>query len=244
LIAGRDLRVERGGRVLIHDVSLDIHAQEIVTVIGPNGAGKTTLVKALLGIYPLAAGRLEKPPGLRIGYVPQRFSIDSFVPLSVERLLRLSGKVTKARARRVLEETGIAGMGPRDISVLSGGELQRVLLARALVGNPDLLVLDEPVQGVDFAGEAKLYDLIAAIRDRRGCGVLMVSHDLHVVMAESDRVICLNGHICCQGKPQAVKADPEFTRLFGGAVGIYAHLHDHDHDVSGAVKHGNGRAGG
>ena len=239
LVEAKDLVFAAGGQDLLENINLSLHPREIVTVIGPNGAGKTTLVKALLGILTPVSGSVTRRPGIKVGYVPQKFAADGLVPLTVARLITLTQRASIDQIDAVLEETGIDHLKEREVSALSGGELQRALLARALVNNPDLLVLDEPVQGVDFAGEIKLYDLISKIRETRGCGILMVSHDLHVVMAESDRVIFLNRQICCEGRPEAVQHHPEYARLFGAtaqAVGVYRHAHDHDHDVSGAVK--------
>lgn len=242
LIEAKALCVSLGGRSLLDQIDLSLCRGEIVTIIGPNGAGKSTLVKAMLGVHKKYSGTVTKKKDLKIGYVPQQFAVDSLVPLTVERLICLTRDVPVAQIDALLEETGISGLKTREVSALSGGELRRVLLARALALEPDLLVLDEPVQGVDFSGEIKLYELIASIRDQRGCGVLMVSHDLHVVMADSDRVICLNRHICCEGQPEAVQSHPEFARLFGptaAAIGFYQHAHDHDHnhDTSGGTEH-------
>jgi zinc transport system ATP-binding protein len=182
----------------------------------------------------LQGGSVVKCPGLRVGYVPQRFPLAPNVPLDVARLLSLTLRPSADEMEAVLEETGILHLARAPVSNLSGGELQRALLARALLRKPDLLVLDEPVQAVDFIGEARLYELIAAIRRKHGCGILMVSHDLHMVMAESDHVICLNGHVCCEGGPEKVRSDPEFARLFGPAaadvMATYTHHHDHDHE--------------
>ncbi|MGZ8348380.1 MAG: ATP-binding cassette domain-containing protein [Allosphingosinicella sp.] len=225
-------------------MSLTVGAGEIVTVIGPNGAGKTSLLRILLGLVPPTSGSVERRDGLSLGYVPQRLVIDPILPLSVKRLMTLTARRPAAAVREALGETGVAALVDAPVQTLSGGEFQRVLLARALLRQPDLLVLDEPVQGVDFAGEAALYQLIGAIRDRHGCGVLMVSHDLHTVMAATDRVICLNRHVCCAGKPAAVGRDPEFVRLFGrrasAALGVYAHRHDHAHDLAGGVVEAGG----
>jgi zinc transport system ATP-binding protein len=233
------------GKPALNRVSIAVHAREIVTLIGPNGAGKTTLARALLGLLPVTAGRVARLPGLRLGYVPQRFSIERIIPLSVRRFMSLSEAVPKARAHACLTETGAASLVEAQMSELSGGEFQRVLLARALARDPQLLVLDEPAQAVDFAGAAQLYELIASIRDRRGCGVLLISHDLHVVLGASDRVVCLNRHVCCEGVPGAVAAHPEYVRLFGpeaaAAFGIYRHHHDHEHTLSGEVANNGHR---
>jgi zinc transport system ATP-binding protein len=244
LLEGRNLSLRLGRMSVLDDVSLTVGPGEIVTVIGPNGAGKTSLLRILLGLVPPTSGSVERRDGLSLGYVPQRLVIDPVLPLSVKRLMTLTARRPAADVREALGETGVAALVDAPMQTLSGGEFQRVLLARALLRRPDLLVLDEPVQGVDFAGEAALYQLISAIRDRHGCGVLMVSHDLHTVMAATDRVICLNRHVCCAGKPAAVGRDPEFVRLFGprasAALGVYAHRHDHAHDLAGGVVEAGG----
>jgi zinc transport system ATP-binding protein len=246
IVALDRVTVNRGGRAILNDVSLAVAPGEIVTVIGPNGAGKTTLLKVVLGLVPPDSGRVSRRPGLGLGYVPQRLQLDPALPLDVRRLMRLTRRHGDADIEAALAETGVAHLAGADVHALSGGELQRVLIARALIGRPDLLVLDEPVQGVDFAGEVALYDRIAAIRDRHGCAILLVSHDLHVVMAATDRVICLNGHVCCAGVPQEVAANPEYARLFGpraaSTVALYRHHHDHAHALSGeVVDKGGGR---
>jgi zinc transport system ATP-binding protein len=185
-------------------------------------------------------------PGLRIGYVPQRLHLDTTLPMSVRRLMRLTRRHPEFELTSALAETGVEHLVDSDVTSLSGGELQRVLIARALLAGPELLVLDEPVQGVDFSGEVALYEKIASIRERHGCAILLVSHDLHVVMAASDRVICLNGHVCCAGIPREVAEAAEYLRLFGpraaGTVAIYRHHHDHTHDLSGEVVESGGHS--
>jgi zinc transport system ATP-binding protein len=239
LVAAEGVSVAFRGKPALDGVSIAVHTCEIVTLIGPNGAGKTTLARALLGLAPVSAGWVMRKPGLRIGYVPQRFPIERIIPLSVKRFMSLSEHVSKERATACLAETGAAALIDAQMCELSGGEFQRVLLARALARDPQFLVLDEPAQAVDFAGAAQLYELIAAIRDTRGCGVLLISHDLHVVLGASDRVVCLNRHICCEGKPGTVAGHPEYMRLFGpdaaGSLGLYRHRHDHTHTLSGDV---------
>jgi zinc transport system ATP-binding protein len=234
LLSAKNATLTIGGRSILDHVNLEVRAGEIVTVIGPNGAGKSTLVRAMLGLQPLTSGRIERQNNLRVGYVPQSFPLTPNVPLDLRRLLSLTLKPTEEEIEQSLAETGIAHLKNSAVASLSGGELQRALLSRALLRRPDLLVLDEPVQAVDFIGEARLYELISEIRRRHGCGILMVSHDLHMVMAESDHVVCLNGHVCCEGGPEKVQRDPEFARLFGPSaakmIAAYTHHHDHDHE--------------
>ncbi len=238
--AGVDVAL--GGTVVLSDVALTAHAGEIVTLIGPNGSGKTTLVRVVLGLLEPDRGRVYLRPGTRVGYMPQRIAVDRTLPLTVTRFLTLGARGAGARAPAVLGEVGAAGLADRPVQLLSGGEMQRVLLARALLRDPDFLVLDEPAQGVDVTGQEELFHLITRIRDRRGCGVLMVSHDLHLVMASTDTVVCLNHHVCCTGCPEAVSRHPAYLSLFGPAAGqglaVYTHEHDHRHDAVGDV-HGD-----
>ncbi len=239
LIAGEGLSLGYGFLTLLRDVSVSVRQGEIVTVIGPNGAGKTTLLRILLGLVKPDAGTLKRRDGLRVGYLPQRLPIDPVLPLTVARLMTLTVRRSRPAIEAALAETGVAHLIDAAVQTLSGGELQRVLLARALLVDPDLLVLDEPVQGVDFAGEAALYELIGTLRHRRGCGILMVSHDLHVVMAASDRILCLNQHVCCAGTAETVGQHPEYIRMFGAraaqALAVYTHHHDHAHTIAGSV---------
>lgn len=226
--------VRRHRRWLVRDVDLTVRAGEITTIIGPNGAGKSTTVKALLGLIPASTGRIVRPRDVRIGYVPQTLSVDRAMPLMVRRLMTLTGSYPATEIDRALDRVGIADLAGARVQTLSGGEFRRALLARALLRRPDLLVLDEPVQGVDFSGEIALYQLVADLREELGCGVLMISHDLHIVMRQTDHVICLNGHICCHGTPQHVAADPAYLSLFGAraadTLAVYPHRHDHSHD--------------
>jgi zinc transport system ATP-binding protein len=241
-LTGAGLR--RSGRWLVRDVGLSVARGEIVTLIGPNGSGKTTTAKMALGVLPPDEGRGGPHPGVRIGYVPQKLHIDWTVPLTVARLLRLTARLTDREVTRALERVGIAHLAGAQVQTLSGGEFQRALLARAIARHPDLLVLDEPVQGVDFNGEIALYELIAGIRDELGCGILLISHDLHVVMAATDRVICLNGHICCEGTPHAVAESDAYRSLFGrraaASLAVYEHSHDHTHLLDGRVRLADG----
>lgn len=234
LVAAEGIAVRQGRLRVLQDVTLHIRPGEIVTIVGPNGSGKSTLLRALIGAVPLAAGRVTRRPGLRIGYVPQKLHIDPTLPITVRRFLDLPHPVEDTRACAALEEAGASGLEGRQMAALSGGQFQRVLLARAILPEPDLLILDEPTQGLDQPGASAFYRRLEAIRDRLGCAVLMVSHDLHVVMSASDRVICLNGHICCEGTPAVVSAAPAWRELFGtgtqGALALYRHRHDHtDH---------------
>ncbi len=247
LISARGLGISRNGRDLLIDVDLDIREGEIVTLIGPNGAGKTTLVRVLLGLEKPDRGEVHRRKDLRIGYVPQRFDVDSVIPLTVERFLTIGGNETHERITTILSGVDASYTRDQQLTELSGGELQRVVLARALLRAPNLLVLDEPVQGVDYTGEAELYNLIGRLRDNHGFGVLLVSHDLHIVMAKSDRVICLNRHVCCSGVPDTVAQHPAYVRLFGAqaarALAVYRHHHDHSHDIAGHTHPAQDSAG-
>ncbi|MDH1441699.1 zinc ABC transporter ATP-binding protein ZnuC [Pseudomonas sp. GD03721] len=230
--------VSFNGQPVLDDVQLSVQPGEIVTLIGPNGAGKTTLVRVVLGLLQPDSGNVRRAPRLRIGYMPQKLHVDATLPLSVLRFLRLVPGVDRQRALAALAEVGAEQVIDSPLQSISGGEMQRVLLARALLREPQLLVLDEPVQGVDVAGQAELYRLISRLRERHGCGVLMVSHDLHLVMSATDQVVCLNRHVCCSGHPEQVSGDPAFIELFGQdakSLAVYHHHHDHDHDLHGGV---------
>ena len=234
LLSADHVCVRFGSNEVLHDISLKVAPGEIVTILGPNGSGKSTLLRALLGIVPVAKGRILREAGLRIGYVPQKLTIDRTLPITVRRFLSLPARVTDEAAAEALARVGMAGQEGAQMTALSGGQLQRVLLARALLGRPQILMLDEPTSGLDQPGEAAFYRLIEEVRAETGAAVLMVSHDLHVVMAASDRVICLNGHICCEGTPRVVSTAPEYRALFGlgtqGALALYRHEHDHAHE--------------
>lgn len=236
LIAAEEIAVRLDGRDILRDVTLTIHPGEIVTIVGPNGSGKSTLLKALIGAHPVHRGRITRAPGLRIGYVPQKLAIDGSLPLTAGRFLSLPRRIPARAARAALERAGVPGVEHRQMADLSGGQFQRVLLARALLDRPQLLLLDEATQGLDQPGAAAFYQQIEEVRRDLGCAVLMVSHDLHVVMAASDRVLCVNGHICCEGTPEIVASAPEYRALFGtgtkGALALYRHQHSHSHDDS------------
>ena len=243
LISARGLTVRHGETTVLGHVDFQIGEGDIVTVVGPNGSGKSTLMRALIGLERPSEGTVAHKPGLRIGYVPQRLHIDAGLPMTVRRFLSLPRRVSDADASAALARVGVPGVGDRQMVRLSGGQFQRVLVARALLARPEILILDEPTQGLDQPGAAAFYRLIEEVRAETGAAVLMVSHDLHVVMAASDRVICLNGHVCCEGTPQVVSAAPEYRALFGlgtgGALALYRHVHDHEHEGAavGADEH-------
>lgn len=240
LVSLQDLSVRLGAQDVLHAVSLDIEPGEIVTIVGPNGSGKSTLLRTILGAVQPRSGRVQQRQGLKVGYVPQKLHVDPTMPVSVARFLGLPRRRSHEEVAQALQHAGLPDLHDRPLSVLSGGQFQRVLLARAILDDPDLLLLDEPTQGLDQPGSAAFYRQIEALRDELGCAVVMVSHELHVVMSASDRVICLNGHICCSGTPEIVASAPEYRALFGtgtgGALAIYRHDHDHSHDA-GASPH-------
>jgi len=234
LIQVEDLSVRYGARTVLSRVSLRVEPSEIVTIVGPNGSGKTSLLRAIIGAIKPLQGRVVQASSLKIGYVPQKLHIDETLPITVSRFLKLPGGVTAADIDYALTQAGVPELEKAQLSQLSGGQFQRVLLARALIGKPDLLLLDEATQGLDQRGSASFYQQIETVRQNTGCAVLMISHELHVVMSASDRVICLNGHVCCEGTPAVVASAPEYRALFGtgtgGALALYRHEHDHGHD--------------
>lgn len=239
LVVVSDLCVRFNSKPVLSGVGLTLYPKEIVTLIGPNGAGKSTLVRAILGLLKPDRGAISLRPNLRLGYVPQRLTVDPVLPMTVRRFLALPWPQPIGARRAVLKDVNAGDLMDRAVQDLSGGEFQRIVLARALLREPELLVLDEPLQGIDFTGQIEFYDLIKKLRDERDMGVLMVSHDLHVVMAATDRVICLNNHVCCSGAPESVSRHPEYTALFGPMAergfAIYTHEHDHHHDMHGDV---------
>ncbi|MDH5764708.1 MAG: ATP-binding cassette domain-containing protein [Gammaproteobacteria bacterium] len=235
-VSGACLRI--AGRQVLEDIDLEVARGETLTLIGPNGSGKTSLVRLLLGLYKPDQGSVHCRPGLRVGYMPQKLIVDNALPLTVEGFLKLVDGIEFEYLLKVVDQLGIKSLLSRPIQNISGGEFQHVLLARALLRKPELLVLDEPAQGVDINGQQKLYQLIASIRNEFGCGIIMVSHDLNLVMESTDRVLCLNTHICCTGHPEAVTQHPEYLKLFGGTMegfAVYTHNHDHSHDLHGDV---------
>jgi zinc transport system ATP-binding protein len=239
ILSLHEVSVIRNGEAILDAVSLDVSAGEIVTLIGPNGSGKSTLVKVALGLISADRGRVQRSSKLRMAYVPQSMEIDQSLPINVIRFMRLYRDADRASIDTALRKTGAQNLRDASLHTLSGGEMRRVLLARAIISKPQLLVLDEPTAGVDISGQAALYALIHSLRDEIGCGILLVSHDLHIVMAATDQVICLNRHLCCSGTPESVRQSPEFAHLFGKELApelaVYHHHHDHQHGLHGDV---------
>jgi len=232
----------KNNKWLVKGVSLEVRQGEIVTLIGPNGSGKSTTAKIALGIYKEIEGKANKFTN-KIGYVPQKISIDWTLPIRVIDFMSLTDEPTDEQINIALNLTGVEHLKNKSLGNLSGGEFQRVLIARAIAKQPDLLVLDEPVQGVDFKGEIALYELIKKISEELNCGILLISHDLHVVMSATDFVVCLNGHVCCSGTPQVVAKNNEYQELFGdrasSILSLYEHKHDHTHSTDGSIKKKN-----
>lgn len=228
------------GRRVLDDVSLTLNADDFITIIGPNGAGKSTLLKTLMGLIDPDKGYIERKSNLRLGYIPQKLSIEPSLPISVERLIKLN-QPNQTEFNDVADELGIGNLLDKSAYSLSGGEWQRVLLARALINNPEAIILDEPAQNLDLSGQVSFYKQLDQIHNKRGIAILMVSHDLHMVMASTRQVVCLYHHVCCSGVPQAVTKDPEFINLFGqdmaAMMAIYQHHHDHDHSHNHSDGH-------
>lgn len=232
LIEVRNLNVAYGRKKVLKDVNLTLSKDEIVTIVGPNGSGKTTLFKSIIGSVPITSGKVFIKPNLKIGYVPQILNIDRSMPLTVERFLKLAKNRNDQGLLKARQILGSDDLLSNQISNLSAGQLQRVLLGHALMNDPDILLLDEATRGLDQPGSAAFYKKIEEIRDTTGCAILMISHDLHVVMSASNRVICLNGHICCQGEPKSVASSPEYKAMFGskveGTLALYQHNHSNE----------------
>ena len=233
LVSVENVSIQYGANTVLSHVTLNISAGEIVTIVGPNGSGKTSLLRAIIGAIQPQKGRVTRGKDVRLGYVPQKLHIDPTLPMTVTRFLTLPRGASPSSINSALEQAGVPNLADAQMSRLSGGQFQRVLLARALIGKPQLLLLDEATQGLDQPGSAAFYRQIEAVRRDTGCAILMISHELHVVMSASDRVVCLNGHVCCEGTPEVVASAPEYRALFGsgtmGALALYRHDHDHDH---------------
>ena len=239
LLSLQNINVIRRDKHILDNVSLTVYRGEIVTLIGPNGSGKSTLVKTALGLITADSGTITRSPVGSMAYVPQSMDIDETLPITVKRFFRLHCRESEISYIEALEQTGAAHLINASMHQLSGGEMRRVLLARAIILKPALLILDEPTAGVDIGGQAALYALIQRLRDTLGCGILLVSHDLHIVMAATDKVVCLNHHLCCSGSPESVSQSPEFAHLFGESLArelaVYHHHHDHEHGLHGEV---------
>ena len=231
--------IQQNEKWLVKGVSLEVEKGKIVTLIGPNGSGKSTTAKIALGIYKNIEGNVEKFTN-NVGYVPQKISIDWTLPLRVKDFMVLTDNIKDELIDEALSLTGVINLKEKNLGNLSGGEFQRVLLARAISKKPELLVLDEPVQGVDFTGEIAMYELIKKISEKLNCGILLISHDLHTVMSATDHVVCLNGHVCCSGSPKDVARNNEYKALFGEqasqTLSVYEHKHDHEHSIDGKIK--------
>ena len=230
---------KQNNKWLVEGVSLKVERGKIVTLIGPNGSGKSTTAKIALGIYKDIEGSVKKFTN-KVGYVPQKISIDWTLPLRVYDFMLLTEEIKDDAIDEALALTGVTHLKNKNLGNLSGGEFQRVLIARAISKKPELLVLDEPVQGVDYTGEIALYELIKKISDTLNCGILLISHDLHMVMTATDHVVCLNGHVCCSGSPLDVAKNNEYKALFGEKASqiltTYEHKHDHVHSDEGEIK--------
>ncbi len=239
LVTAQHIHYKIGDRHILHDINFQLEPGQITTIIGPNGAGKSSLINIVIGLNTQFEGLIEHKSGLTIGYLPQNSKINPLMPVTVKRLMSLTRKNADEEVIKALKKTGVDSLINQQVIDLSGGETQRVMLARALLGKPDLLVLDEPTAGVDVTGEAEMYDLIGQIRDETGCAILMVSHDLHLVMSKTDQVLCLNHHLCCSGKPESVSQHPEYLALFGDrteSIAVYTHHHDHVHHLDGGCE--------
>ena len=242
LVKLENASVEKNQKILVKHISLEVKQGEIVTLIGPNGSGKTTKAKMALGINKNFEGNVQRYTN-QIGYVPQKVIVDWTLPIRVNDFMQLTSKINSVEVNEALNFTGVDHLKKKNLNELSGGEFQRVLIARAIAKKPQLLVLDEPVQGVDFKGEISLYELIRSISKKTNCGILLISHDLHVVMSATDYVVCLNGHICCSGTPKKVANSDQYKELFGDRastlLSIYEHNHDHSHSTDGTIKKNN-----
>ncbi len=233
LFEAKNLNLSFGSNKVLEDVSLTVNDDDFVTIVGPNGAGKSMLLKCLIGIQKSSSGSVSKKEGLKIGYAPQKINISKSFSINVRDFLALNKGVGFREIHEIAEKSSISHLLDSQLSSLSGGQIQKVLLARSMVGSPDILILDEPVQNIDISGHLQFYEIINSFYQERKMAILMVSHDLHMVMSSTKKVICLHHHICCQGKPQVITKDPEFISIFGNnmakMVALYSHEHNHCH---------------
>lgn len=243
LVRLQHINVHYGEQRILQNISLDIYPNTITTIVGPNGGGKSTLLKVLLRLIPATSGKIIHQKGLKMGYVPQKLHLDPSIPIPVQKFLSLKPNVSQTLIDEALSLFSISHLAQSSMQKLSGGELQRVLLARAILDKPHLLVLDEPMQGVDIAGQTELYQLLNKTRNWLNCAILMVSHDLNIVMANTDEVLCINRHLCCAGTPEKISTEPSFIHLFGDQfannVAFYSHKHNHHHNLHGDVCSGH-----
>lgn len=241
LIAGKDISLLEGGKYILHHVDIDVRANEIVSLIGPNGAGKTSLLKILLGITNATSGTIKRKKNLKIGYMPQKIHIERTLPLTAQSFLSLSAKHSTNHEQKMIKLLNIESVLETPLQRLSGGEMQKLMLVRAMLNKPDLLILDEPAQNLDVTGQADLYKLLQKLRKEFQLAILIVSHDLHLVMQSTDQVVCLNQHVCCSGHAESVKKHPEYLKLFDAntvkEVAVYKHHHDHHHTAEGHIVH-------
>ena len=234
LISAKNVSVLKNQKSILENIDIQINKKDFITIIGPNGAGKTMLLKCLMGFYKPTSGMIERKEKLKIGYMPQSINVINTMPMTVKGFITVKKKYDDISLHKVITEVNLGEIVNKQLSVLSGGEMQRVLLARSLLNNPDLLILDEPAQNLDISGQLNFYKLIQEIYSKRDISILMISHDLHLVMVSTKKVLCLYKHICCSGAPQQIAKDPEFLSMFGkdmaNMMSIYQHSHDHDHD--------------
>jgi len=234
LISAKNVSVLKNKKSILENIDIQINKKDFITIVGPNGAGKTMLLKCLMGFYKPTSGMIERKEKLKIGYMPQSINVINTMPMTVKGFITVKKKYDDVSLHKVITEVNLGEIVNKQLSVLSGGEMQRVLLARSLLNNPDLLILDEPAQNLDISGQLNFYKLIQEIYSKRDISILMVSHDLHMVMVSTKKVLCLYKHICCSGAPQQIAKDPEFLSMFGkdmaNMMSIYQHSHDHDHD--------------
>ena len=239
LITASNISVYKNEKAILKNIDIKINKKDFISIIGPNGAGKTMLLKCLMGFYKPDVGQIERKKSLKIGYLPQNINIVNTMPITVKNFITLRKKFDEFSFKQVVSETQTSALVNKQLSILSGGEMQRVLLARSLLNNPELLILDEPAQNLDISGQMSFYKLLQSIYTNRDLSILMVSHDLHLVMVSTKSVLCLSNHVCCSGKPQQIAEDPEFISMFGKdmakMMAVYQHTNDINHNQG--IKH-------